>query len=469
MVTKHVNGSFNNPDDIQKLADLSDTLTVEIEHINTEKLFELQRHGKKVSPDPQTLKLIQDKFVQKTYLKKENPGIPISEFIEIIDEESLIRAGKVYGYPLMLKSKTMAYDGRGNKVVKSESEVRESIQALGGGAPKGPELYAEKWVEFKKELAVMVAKSDSGEIVSFPCVETIQKDSICHLVIAPAPVSPLILDSAKSIAEDVVRAFPGSGIFGVELFLLKDGSISFNEVAPRPHNSGHYTIEACNTSQFEQHIRCITGLPLGNADLKVGASVMINIIGKGEDENGTAETMKICHDALKVPGATIHLYGKYECKKGRKMGHITLVGDDLATLLETTSKLVSDPLPSPSPLVSIIMGSDSDLPTVKPCCEILEEFKVPFEVSVVSAHRTPDRMVKFAKEAHLKGIKVIIAAAGGAAHLPGMVAAITPLPVIGIPVALKVLDGVDSLHSIVQMPVNLSNVARSPCSYSCNQ
>ena len=426
---------------------------MEIEHINTDKLFELQKEGMNVSPDPLTLKLIQDKYRQKNYLREKNPAIPISDYMEVKNSQELREAGKIYGYPLMLKSKTMAYDGRGNKVVKSQADIEDSIKALGGGQPNAPELYAEKWVEFTKELAVMVAKSSNGEIVSYPCVETIQKDNICHLVIAPAPISALILSKAKLIAEDVANAFPGSGIFGVEMFLLKDGTVTFNEVAPRPHNSGHYTIEACNTSQFEQHIRCITGLPLGNADLKVGAAVMINIIGKGNGEQGMIDTLRVCHDALLVPGATIHLYGKPECKQGRKMGHITLVGDDLSILLERTKPLVQEPLPLPSPLVSIIMGSDSDLATVKPCCEILEKFKVPFEVSIVSAHRTPDRMFKFAKEAHLRGIKVIIAAAGGAAHLPGMVAASTPLPVIGIPVALKVLDGVDSLHSIVQMPV----------------
>ena len=349
----HVVGSFNNQQDIQKLADKSTILTVEIEHINTDKLFELQKLGVKCCPDPQTLKLIQDKYRQKNYLREMDKSIPISDYCEITSLESLKLAGQKFGYPLMLKSKTMAYDGRGNKVVKKESDCQDSIDALGGFKT---ELYAEKWVEFTKELAVMVAKSDT-ELVSYPCVETIQQDNICHLVIAPAPVSNLILLKAKQISEKVVNAFPGSGIFGVEMFLLKDGTITFNEVAPRPHNSGHYTIEACNTSQFEQHLRCITGMPLGNADLKVGAAVMINVIGKGDGEQGMIDTLKVCHDSLGIPGATIHLYGKPDCKKGRKMGHITVVGDDLSLLLEQTRKLINEDLPKPSPLVGVLASS----------------------------------------------------------------------------------------------------------------
>lgn len=223
-------------------------------------------------------------------------------------------------------------------------------------------------------------------------------------------------DRARIIAENVVASFSAAGIFGVEMFLLVDGSISFNEVAPRPHNSGHYTIEACHTSQFEQHLRCITGLPLGSAEMKVPASVMINIIGVGTGEAGLKATLAPCVKSLGIAGATIHLYGKPECRPGRKMGHITLVGDSMVDLMESTKELIDTDLTAPAPLVGIIMGSDSDLPTVKPAAAILHSFGVPFELTIVSAHRTPDRMVEYAKSAHKRGIKVIIAAAGGAAH-----------------------------------------------------
>jgi phosphoribosylaminoimidazole carboxylase len=224
-----------------------------------------------------------------------------------------------------------------------------------------------------------------------------------------------------------------------------------NEIAPRPHNSGHYTIEACYTSQFEQHLRCVLGLPMGDTRLKVPAAVMVNILGTGD----LRTTLAPCQASLSLSGSTIHLYGKSECKKGRKMGHITLVGDNIQDLLRQAESLTESQLTKTTPLrpvIGIIMGSDSDLPTLKPAAELLRSFEVPFELTIVSAHRTPERMVQHAKEAHQRGLQVIIAAAGGAAHLPGMVAALTPLPVIGVPVALKYLDGMDSLYSIVQMP-----------------
>ncbi|KAJ3310333.1 phosphoribosylaminoimidazole carboxylase ade2 [Boothiomyces sp. JEL0838] len=452
---KHINGSFADPESIKLLAKESDVLTVEIEHVDTKTLQSVVESGVPVHPDPTTIRTIQDKYQQKQFLLAKDPSIPISPFRELTGdlEQDLKKAGQEYGYPLMLKSKTLAYDGRGNKVVKSEAEVAEAIKALGGGpANNGPGLYVEKFVKFVKELAVMVAKSSDGTIASYPCVETVQKDNICHLVIAPAQIDGLVREKAQVIAESIAKAFSGVGIYGVELFMLEDGDLTFNEIAPRPHNSGHYTIEACHTSQFEQHLRCVAGLPLASTAMKVPASIMINIIGKGDGDEGLKETLEPCKNSLSIPGATVHLYGKSGCKKGRKMGHITLVGESMSELLNHTKHLMNTPVPKPAPLVGIIMGSDSDLPTVKPAAQILKGFDTPFELTIVSAHRTPDRMVEYAKNAHLRGLKVIIAAAGGAAHLPGMVAALTPLPVIGIPVALKLLDGVDSLHSIVQMP-----------------
>lgn len=201
--------------------------------------------------------------------------------------------------------------------------------------------------------------------------------------------------------------------------------------------------------------------------MRAQASGMINLLGRANGEEGMADLFRTVAAALPIPGASVHLYGKRECRKGRKMGHITVCADtmfEVMTALDHLDAAGSSTTPHPvatphshsyslSPMVGIIMGSDSDLPTLKPACSILSDFGVPFEVTIVSAHRTPTRMMDYAKSAHVRGLKVIIAAAGGAAHLPGMVAAMTPLPVIGVPVALKVLDGVDSLHSIVQMPV----------------
>ena len=243
-----------------------------------------------------------------------------------------------------------------------------------------------------------------------------------------------------------------------------------NEIAPRPHNSGHYTIEACLTSQYENHLRAILSLPLGSTDMRVGSAAMLNLLGHSSSMD---EITRVARKALEVPGASVHLYGKAECRKGRKMGHITIVGSNdaevrarlqplLQALPDSTPSSVdafapSPPSPgsghpSPYPLVGIIMGSDSDLPTMLPAAHILDSFSIPYELTIVSAPRTPTRMATYAASASSRGLRVIIAGAGGAAHLPGMVAAQTPLPVIGVPVKGSTLDGVDSLHSIVQMP-----------------
>ena len=382
-----------------------------------------------VHPSPETIRIIQDKFKQKEFLS--TYGIPVAPYLDVDKSnpvESISESIKTFGLPLMLKSKTLAYDGRGNKVIYSIEDVQDAVDSLGGGPGKnGPPLYVEKWMSFKKELAVMVAKDIHGNITSYPCVETIQKNNICHQVIAPAQIDGILASKARRIAEESIKHFTGAGIFGVEMFLLQDDLLVLNEIAPRPHNSGHYTIEACYTSQFEQHLRSILGLGLGNCNLKVNASIMINILGEKTEQ----ETLKVCQNSLDIPGCTLHWYGKSN-RLGRKMGHLTLVGESMSSLYDLSFK-ITQLLPTETfPLVGIIMGSDSDLPTLKSAAEILKEFGVSFEVSIVSAHRTPQRMMDYAKTAHERGIKVIIAAAGGAAHLPGMVAAITVITLLVI-------------------------------------
>ncbi|KAJ3280593.1 phosphoribosylaminoimidazole carboxylase ade2 [Borealophlyctis nickersoniae] len=466
----HVHGSFKDRAKIHELAKKVDILTVEIEHVDTEALESAQNeYGVACHPSPATIRVIQDKYNQKVAMQA--AGIPLPEFRELPagSEAAALAVAATeggFGFPVMLKSRTLAYDGRGNRVVRSADDIPAAIQELGGGPTRGgPGLYIEKWVPFTKEIAVMVAKSTTGEVKSYPVVETVQKDNICHIVLAPAQVDGGDVSvRARQIAEASVRGLDGAGIFGVEMFLLPNNDIILNEIAPRPHNSGHYTIEACHTSQFEQHLRCILGMPLGSCDLKVPAAAMVNILGVGDGEQGMADTLKPCKVAIGVPGATVHMYGKKECRKGRKMGHVTIVGNTMEEVLERVKQILgaekkeegsSSAEPSwtrLAPQVGIIMGSDSDLPKMSAAAAILEEFGVPYEISVVSAHRTPDLMFEYARAARERGIKVIIAGAGGAAHLPGMVAALTTLPVIGVPIALKHLEGQDSLLSIVQMP-----------------
>lgn len=314
----------------------------------------------------------------------------------------------------------------------------------------------------------MVIKT-KDEVLSYPTVETVQEDSICKLVYAPARnVSNKINEEAQALARKAVAAFEGKGAFGVEMFLLEDDSLMLCEIASRIHNSGHYTIEGCALSQFDSHIRAILDLPIPAKSLEIRQpSIMLNIIGGSAPDTH----LKAAEAALSIPNAAIHLYSKGAAKPGRKMGHITVTAatmHEAETMIQplidvvdniraqrTDIKTKAQPSgPSkPAPQVAVVMGSDSDLKTLVPGLKLLESyFGIVPAVEITSAHRTPDYMAKYAAEAASRGIKVIIAAAGGAAHLPGMAAAHTALPVIGVPVKGSSLDGVDSLYSIVQMP-----------------
>lgn len=454
---KHVVGSFRDTNAVREFAKECGALTVEIEHVNVETLEELEAEGVDIEPKPSTIRIIQDKYLQKVHFRAH--GVALPDFRKLEDFERTEEAGCAFGYPLMIKSRHLAYDGRGNAVAHSKEDLHRAVSSL-GGFERG--LYAEKWAPFVKELSIMVVRGRDGTLHCFPTVETTHKDNICHTVEAPAQISKKISDAAKALAEKAVGSLQGAGVFGVELFLLADGQVLLNEVAPRPHNSGHYTIEACYSSQFEQHLRAVLGLPLGDATMKVPAAIMYNLLGEDEGEAGFAIAQSKMRKAMAVSGASVHWYGKPEIRTKRKMGHITVVGPSNTVVRSRMQEIIGaegpnswsceDSLVEKGPPVGIIMGSDSDLPVMKAAAELLDHFNVDYEVSVVSAHRTPERMVQYAHKAHLRGLQVIIAGAGGAAHLPGMVAAMTPLPVIGVPVRGSSLDGLDSLLSIVQMP-----------------
>ena len=317
----------------------------------------------------------------------------------------------------------------------------------------------------------MVVKT-KGEVLSYPTVETVQEDSICKTVYAPARnVSEAINQKAQALARKAVSAFEGKGAFGVEMFLLEDDSVILCEIASRIHNSGHYTIEACPLSQFDSHLRAILDLPIPAESLKFRQpSIMLNLIGGATPDSH----LKAAERALSIPNASIHLYSKGAARPGRKMGHVTVTAAtmheaethiqpliDLVDEIRSQRSDVKSPAAKsgptkPAPSVAVMMGSDSDLKTLVPGLKLLKEyFGIEPAVDITSAHRTPTFMAEYSTSAAARGIKVIIAAAGGAAHLPGMAAAHTALPVIGVPVKGSSLDGVDSLHSIVQMPRGL--------------
>ncbi|KAH9699086.1 AIR carboxylase [Citrus sinensis] len=442
----HMVGSFDDSATVQEFAKRCGVLTVEIEHVDVATMEKLEQQGVDCQPKASTIRIIQDKYLQKVHFCRH--GIPLPEFMEVNDLESAWRAGKQFGYPLMVKSKRLAYDGRGNAVAKSEEELSSAITAL-GGFDRG--LYVEKWAPFVKELAVIVVRGRDKSILCYPVVETIHKENICHIVKAPAAVPWKISELATDVAHKAVSSLEGAGIFAVELFWTNNGQILLNEVAPRPHNSGHHTIESCYTSQFEQHMRAVVGLPLGDPSMKTPAAIMYNLLGEAEGERGFYLAHQLIGKALSIPGATVHWYDKPEMRQQRKMGHITIVGSSMGLVESHLNSLLKEDssdcqFKTVLPRIGIIMGSDSDLPVMKDAAKILTMFSVPHEVRIVSAHRTPDLMFSYASSAHERGIEIIIAGAGG------MVAARTPLPVIGVPVRASALDGLDSLLSIVQMP-----------------
>ncbi|KAF2456875.1 hypothetical protein BDY21DRAFT_322306 [Lineolata rhizophorae] len=461
---EHVDGSFKDPASVKKLAEKCTTITVEIEHVDTYVMEEIEKDPNfraKIEPHWQTIRTIQNKYNQKLHLHQH--GVRTAEFedLEGKSEEDIKTLGQKWGYPLMLKSKTEAYDGRGNFPVKSDADILEAMQALGGRP-----LYAERWANFKAEVAVMVVKAKNGEF-AYPPVETVHEDSILKLVFAPARnVSKGVLQQAQKLATKAIGTFKGKGVYGVEMFLLEDDSLLVNEIAPRPHNSGHYTIEGCYMSQFQAHLHAILDLPIAQEDLELREpSIMLNILGGETTDSHEKVKMKALHITRK---AHIHMYGKGPARKGRKMGHITVTAKTMAQaealvqpIVDIADEVRGKPQKwiqlqpssqSPTPLVAVIMGSDSDLPKLEAGIRILDKFSIPYEARITSAHRTPVWMAEYAESARLRGIKVIISAAGGAAHLPGMAASHTCLPVIGVPIKASNFDGLDSMFSIVQMP-----------------
>jgi phosphoribosylaminoimidazole carboxylase len=300
----HVDGSFKDGDAIRRLASASDVVTVEIEHVDTHILEEIATHDHvDVQPSWKTLRTIQDKFAQKVHLQQHGVATAESRALASASVAELDRvAGELGGLPLMLKARRDAYDGRGNYPVRTADDFGPALQALRRG-----DLYAERWAAFRMELAVMVVKT-ADQVLSFPTVETIHEDSICKLTYAPARGVGVEVDrQAQELARRAVACFWGKGVFGVEMFLLHDGQLLVNEIAPRPHNSGHYTIEACPVSQYEAHLRAILDLPLCAEDLQLREpSIMLNILG-GDDPDSH---LRVAREALKHRRTKIHLYGK---------------------------------------------------------------------------------------------------------------------------------------------------------------
>jgi 5-(carboxyamino)imidazole ribonucleotide synthase len=314
-----ITGSLYDKHALERLAKMADCLTVEIEHLDAGTLAQIASLGKPVNPSPQTILMIQDKLRQKEFLQ--TAGIAVAPFAPIESPEDALRIWKQYGNKMLIKTRHGAYDGRGNMVVESEADIKQALQRF-----QGQEIYAEQFIPFKKELAVMVARSSDGTVCAYPVAETIHQRNICLEVKVPAAITATERRKAEKLAIQTATHLEGAGVFGIEMFLTTKGEVLINELAPRVHNSGHYTIDACRTSQFEQHIRAISGLPLGATDMVVPAAVTINILG---ERDGPTELSGL-NDALALPHTSVHIYGKSPTRIDRKMGHITTTGTTVA-------------------------------------------------------------------------------------------------------------------------------------------
>lgn len=344
-VTPHVfTGSFEDEEALIQFAKSCDVVTLENEFLDSDLLKRVRdKSGTPMYPSPETFALIENKWIEKETFRK--AGIPVPPY-RLVKNEADIRAfGDEFGWPFVLKSSKGGYDGYGNATARDMESALAGFEKLGGIS--GRDILAEAFVPFVKELAVSVARTVSPlrthspnspsrpEIVIYPCVESIQAAHICKTIIAPAPISVELQKKAQDLAVKAVEAINGIGVYTFEFFLTEKGDILLNESAPRPHNSGHYTIEGCVASQFENHIRAVCGMPLGSTKMRRPIAVMENILGT-YSRDSQAETVI---PVLSEPDAHLHLYGKLKSKPGRKMGHITVLGDDVEHTLAKAKEL----------------------------------------------------------------------------------------------------------------------------------
>lgn len=291
---------------IHRLAGMSDVLTWEIEHIPAEVLAALMRFGVDVQPNPDTLAIIQDKLQQHQFLSRH--GIPVAPFSSFED------AAALGGDRFVVKSRMGGFDGRGNLVVANLDDlaIAEKFQ--------DKPVYVERRLTLQQELAVIAVRNRAGNIVTYPVAETVHENDICHTVMSPAQIDPAIRADATDVAHETLKRLGGAGVFAIELFVDGDDRVMVNEIAPRPHNSGHHTLNSCYDSQFDQHARVVMGLPFGSTKQHAPVAVMVNILGREKPftREGMIAAMKL--------GAKVHLYGK-SSRVARKLGHFTVLGE----------------------------------------------------------------------------------------------------------------------------------------------
>jgi 5-(carboxyamino)imidazole ribonucleotide synthase len=324
-----VTGDWDDPDVLLEFARDVDVVSLENEFVAADALAALEDEGHRLVPSSECIRLVQDKLVQKQTLSA--AGLPLPAFRAVQHAEDVIDAARELGWPLVLKRRTLGYDGKGNATLRAAADLPAAWQKLGGDHNA---LYVEQFCTFEREVAVIVTRAAGGDTVVYPVVDTVQRDHICHTVTAPARLAPAQAEQAADLGRRAAAAIQGVGSIGIEMFLMPDGALLINELAPRVHNSGHYSIEACLCSQFENHARAVLGWPLGSPALRAPAAAMVNLLGAGDGPampDGLAE-------ALAVPGAHVHIYGKERSVKSRKMGHVTALGASIEEALATAQR-----------------------------------------------------------------------------------------------------------------------------------
>ena len=294
-----------------KLADICDVITFENEFIDLEALKKIEQQGFCFRPSLSSLSPLLDKYEQRSFLKQ--IGLPVPEFTAL---NSTIDIPASYGFPLVLKARRHGYDGQGTWIVQNEKDLAAVLEKVSVS-----EILLEEFIPFQKELGAIAARNVAGEIAIYPVAETCQKDRVCHWAIAPAEISPEVAARVREIARILMEKLQVVGVFGIELFLTADEKILVNEIAPRTHNSGHYTLDGCQTSQFEMQLRAVANLPLGSTAFTADGAIMVNLLGY-EDGDSEYQTQRDRLNA--IPQAYVRWYGKTS-RKGRKLGHVTVL------------------------------------------------------------------------------------------------------------------------------------------------
>jgi len=325
---KQIIADFKDEKAIIDISTKADILTYEIESGNSDVLKSMESKTK-INPSPDTLKKIQDKLVQKTFLAENQ--LPVPEFVEVNSLDDLQQKIKKFGFPSLLKTRKNAYDGRGNFKIISEKDLKTAYVKF-----RDHSLMLEKYVDFRMEVSVIAARNTMGEIATYPLVENIHEENILRTTIAPARVSKEIIENAEQVAKKTMDVLKGAGVFGIEMFVTKDDRILINEIAPRVHNSGHHTLQSSETSQFEQHLRAILGLNLGSTKL-LKNTIMWNLLGP---KNFTGKYKPVTIEPQK--GVFLKMYNKMESKPKRKLGHLNVVDLDNSGNVEILLKKVEN-------------------------------------------------------------------------------------------------------------------------------